>query len=76
MIFPFALSKKNRMDKKRRDYRRRVQDLVKNNLALDLEFIRVESSPGDRFEVDWGHFGVLDYQGDKRKLDAFCKAFQ
>ena len=35
-------------------------------------FIRVESSPGDRFEVDWGHFGVLDYQGDKRKLYAFC----
>ncbi|NWG14960.1 MAG: IS21 family transposase [Acidobacteria bacterium] len=35
-------------------------------------FVRVESSPGDCFQVDWGHFGVLDYEGDKRKLYAFC----
>ncbi len=34
-------------------------------------FVRVESAPGERFEVDWGHFGALDYQGDKRKLYAF-----
>jgi len=34
-------------------------------------FVRVESSPGDRFEIDWGHFGSLEYQGDKRKLYAF-----
>jgi hypothetical protein len=30
---------KNRTDQKRRDRRRRVQDLVKNNLALDLKSI-------------------------------------
>jgi transposase len=35
-------------------------------------FLRVESPPGDRCEVDWGHFGVLDYQGDQRKLYGFC----
>ncbi len=35
-------------------------------------FVRMEPSPGERFEVDWGHFGALDYQGDKRKLYAFC----
>ena len=35
-------------------------------------YVRVESSPGDCFQVDWGHFGALDYQGDKRKLYAFC----
>jgi len=35
-------------------------------------FVRVESSPGDRFEIDWGHFGAFDYQGDRRKLYAFC----
>jgi len=35
-------------------------------------FVRVEPSPGERFEVDWGHFGVLDYFGDKRKLYAFA----
>ena len=35
-------------------------------------FVRMEPGPGERFEVDWGHFGALDYQGDKRKLYAFC----
>jgi len=35
-------------------------------------FVRVESSPGDCFQMDWGHFGALDYQGDRRKLYAFC----
>ena len=27
-------------------------------------FIRMEPAPGERFEVDWGHFGVLNYSGD------------
>ena len=35
-------------------------------------YVRVESSPGDCFQIDWGHFGALDYQGDRRKLYAFC----
>jgi transposase len=35
-------------------------------------YIRIESSPGDCFQIDWGHFGSIDYQGDKRKLYAFC----
>jgi len=35
-------------------------------------FLRMESPAGERFEVDWGHFGVLDYAGDKRKLYAFA----
>jgi transposase len=35
-------------------------------------FVRMEPSPGERFEIDWGHFGALDYAGDKRKLYAFC----
>lgn len=34
-------------------------------------YLRIESSPGDCFQIDWGHFDVLDYQGDKRKLYAF-----
>ena len=34
-------------------------------------FVRVESLPGDRFEIDWGHFGSLNYEGDARKLYAF-----
>ncbi len=35
-------------------------------------FLRMEPPAGERFEVDWGHFGTLDYQGDKRKLYAFA----
>ena len=35
-------------------------------------FVRLEPAPGDRFEVNWGHFGALDYSGDKRKLYAFA----
>ena len=30
----------------------------------------MEPAAGERFEVDWGHFGVLDYAGEKRKLYA------
>jgi transposase len=35
-------------------------------------FIRMEPAAGERFEVDWAHFGALDYDGDKRKLYAFA----
>ena len=35
-------------------------------------FVRVEPVPGEHYEVDWGHFGKLDYSGDKRKLYAFA----
>ena len=35
-------------------------------------YVRIEPAPGERFEVDWGHFGALDYSGDKRKLYAFA----
>ncbi len=51
-----------------RRYLRTLRDIV----HVPRAFIRVESGPGDRFEVDWGHFGALDYSGDKRKLYAFC----
>jgi transposase len=51
-----------------RDYLKTVRQAVHPPRA----FVRVESSPGDRFEVDWGHFGALDYEGDQRKLYAFC----
>lgn len=35
-------------------------------------YIRMEPIAGERFEVDWAHFGALDYSGDKRKLYAFA----
>jgi len=35
-------------------------------------YVRIESLPGECFQIDWGHFDNLDYEGDKRKLYAFC----
>jgi transposase len=35
-------------------------------------FVRMEPQAGERFEVDWGHFDALDYQGDQRKLYGFA----
>jgi transposase len=52
-----------------------LQEYVRDHrpaLSLPRAFVRMEPNPGDRFEVDWGHFGVLDYSGDKRKLYAFA----
>jgi transposase len=51
-----------------RDYVHTARPPLKPNRA----FLRMEPPPGERFEVDWGHFGTLDYQGDKRKLYAFA----
>jgi len=34
--------------------------------------VRMKPGPGERFEVDWGHFGALVYGRDPRKLCAFC----
>jgi transposase len=35
-------------------------------------FARMEPIAGERFEADWAHFDSLDYNGEKRKLYAFC----
>ena len=51
-----------------RDYLKQTRPKAKPNRA----FIRMEPAPGERFEVDWGHFGVLNYSGDQRKLYAFA----
>src|SRR5438270_3166854 len=51
-----------------RDYVHTARPELKPSRA----FLRVEPPPGERFEVDWGHFGVLEYAGDKRKLYAFA----
>jgi transposase len=51
-----------------RDYVHTVCPQLKPNRA----FLCMEPAPSERFEVDWGHFGVLDYTGDKRKLYAFA----
>ena len=51
-----------------RDYVQKARPQAKPSRA----FVRMEPAPGERFEVDWGHFGALDYSGDKRKLYAFA----
>lgn len=51
-----------------REYVHSARPRLKSHRA----FLRMEPPPGERFEVDWGHFGVLDYSGDKRKLYAFA----
>lgn len=32
---------------------------VRNNSVLRRAYVRMEPGPGERFEIDWGHFGVL-----------------
>jgi transposase len=45
---------------------------VRPQLAPRRAFVRMEPIAGERFEVDWGHFGALTYSGDSRKLYAFA----
>jgi transposase len=45
---------------------------VRPQLPAKRAFVRMEPLAGERFEVDWGHFGSLDYSGDQRKLYAFA----
>jgi transposase len=45
---------------------------VRPQLTAKRAFVRMEPLAGERFEVDWGHFGSLDYSGDQRKLYAFA----
>jgi transposase len=45
---------------------------VRGHSAVQRAYVRMEPGPGERFEIDWGHFGALSYQGHARKLYAFC----
>ena len=45
---------------------------VRPRLKAQRAFVRMEPLAGERFEVDWGHFGALNYSGDQRKLYAFA----
>lgn len=51
-----------------REYVRKLRP----QLTPKRAFVRMEPSAGERFEVDWGHFGALKYSGDIRKLYAFA----
>jgi transposase len=52
--------------------RRYMATLRKISNPPPRAYVRIESSPGECFQIDWGHFDSLDYEGDKRKLYAFC----
>jgi transposase len=45
---------------------------VRPRLTPKPAFVRMEPPAGERFEVDWGHFGAISYAGDMRKLYAFA----
>jgi len=45
---------------------------VRQNVAARRAYVRVEPAAGERFDIDWGHFGALVYNGATRKLYAFC----
>jgi transposase len=45
---------------------------VRAQASAPRAYVRMEPGPGERFEVDWGHFDALSYQGHARKLYAFC----
>jgi transposase len=51
-----------------KDYLRAVR---KSSVARRA-YVRMEPSAGERFDIDWGHFGALVYNGATRKLYAFC----
>lgn len=48
-----------------------LQTIRRKNITRQ-SFIRFESKPGEQMQVDWGHFGVLDYNGHRRKLYALA----
>jgi len=49
-----------------RDYLLKLRGKRKQPVA----YTRFESPPGKQMQVDWGHFGSLDYDGTRRKLYA------
>ncbi len=51
-----------------RDYLR----ILKRDTFSKQAFIRFESQPGQQIQIDWGHFGSLDYEGSSRKLYALA----
>jgi transposase len=51
-----------------KEYLQRVRLPNQNQRA----YVRMEPAAGERFEIDWGHFGALSYQRHVRKLYAFC----
>jgi transposase len=51
-----------------KDHLQAVREQTKARRA----YVRMEPAAGERFEIDWGHFGALVYHSTPRKLYAFC----
>ncbi len=51
-----------------RDYLREIRGRFKKRRP----FIRFESDPGHQCQIDWGHFGAIQYGNTKRRL--YCMA--
>lgn len=45
---------------------------VRRSSVARRAYVRMEPAAGERFDIDWGHFGALAYNGATRKLYAFC----
>jgi transposase len=41
---------------------------VRKDSAARRAYVRMEPAAGERFDIDWGHFGALVYNGATRKL--------
>jgi len=41
---------------------------VRTESAAKRAYVRMEPGPGERFEIDWGHFGALLYQGHATRV--------
>ena len=41
---------------------------ARKSAATRRAYVRMEPGPGERFDIDWGHFGALLYNGTPRKL--------
>ena len=48
-----------------------LRDLRRNS-TVRRAYVRMEPAAGERFEIDWGYFGALVYNGATHKLYAFC----
>ena len=51
---------------------RKYLKVLKYDIGRKQVFIRFESQPGQQIQIDWGHFGSLEYEGSSRKLYALA----
>lgn len=51
---------------------RKYLKVLKYDIGRKQAFIRFESQPGQQIQIDWGHFGSLEYEGSSRKLYALA----